>query len=73
MLTSKCKLKFHQHIRTKKTRRTKKMGRKVVKFTDFLGELTENKKKLNAKSTYGTKKDEWTGHYVVGNAKRVRK
>ena len=52
VLTSKGKLKFHQHIRTKKT------GRKVVKFTDFCGGLPETKNKLSGKPTYCTKRTE---------------
>ena len=52
MLTSEGKLKFHQHIRTKKT------GRKVVKFTDFWGGLPETKNKLSGKPTYCTKRTE---------------
>ena len=71
MLTSKGELKFHEHMRTKKTGRTKKTERKVVKFTDFWGGLPETKKKLSAKTnvlyeTYGTKKDaQRTGHYTT--------
>ena len=51
-MMSKGELKFHQHIRTKKT------GRKVVKFTDFCGSLPETKNKLSGKPTYCTKRTE---------------